>query len=134
MIQGINNNMGGKKAINFANILLFKIFDGKNSKNLKSSGSGNDGNGVVLRNTHFMKPVSKLKQSHASSNGQLNRQSTGNYKKSSSGSSRKRYSTRRVASTAAAVPVLKVATTQHLDTVKVNVSMLELKKVLISDS
>ncbi|KAL3986264.1 hypothetical protein ACH3XW_42015 [Acanthocheilonema viteae] len=103
-----------------------KIFNGENSKNLKSSDSGNNG-GTVLRNTHCMKPVSGVKQPRISSNGQSNRQPTRSYKKSSSGPSRKRYSTRRIASTAVAVPV-PVAVKKHLDTVKVNVSMLELKK------
>ncbi|VBB34441.1 unnamed protein product, partial [Acanthocheilonema viteae] len=109
-----------------------KIFNGENSKNLKSSDSGNNG-GTVLRNTHCMKPVSGVKQPRISSNGQSNRQPTRSYKKSSSGPSRKRYSTRRIASTAVAVPV-PVAVKKHLDTVKVNVSMLELKKLKEFDS
>uniref|UniRef100_A0A0R3RPK0 Microtubule-associated protein futsch n=1 Tax=Elaeophora elaphi TaxID=1147741 RepID=A0A0R3RPK0_9BILA len=104
-----------------------KIFDAKNSKNLKNSGSTSNDNDSAVRNTHRMKAMNRLKQSHLSSNEQPNK----SYKKSSSGSSKNRYSTRRVASTAATLP-LPTAFMQHLDTVKVNVSMLELKKVLIS--
>ncbi|EFO21770.1 hypothetical protein LOAG_06717, partial [Loa loa] len=107
-----------------------KIFNGKNSKNRKNSTNGNNDSGAGLRKTRCMKPVSRPKPSHASSNGQPNRQQqSGTYKKSSSGSLRKPYSTRRIASTGVAnVPVPTVAT-QYLDTVKVNLSMLDdLKK------
>ncbi|CAG9532902.1 unnamed protein product [Cercopithifilaria johnstoni] len=105
-----------------------KIFDGKNSKNLKSSSNGKDGSddGTILRNTYCV-VNNRLKQSHISSNEQSNRQRIGNYTKSSSGSSRKRYSIRRVTSTAATVS-MPTTVKKQLDTVKVNVSMLKLKK------
>ncbi|OZC07202.1 hypothetical protein X798_05780 [Onchocerca flexuosa] len=103
------------------NATFKKIFNGKNAKKLKSFDDGNDGNVNVLRN---MKPVSKVKQFHT---GQPNRKPSGNYKKPLSELSRKRYSTRQVPLTSAIVS-LSPSTEQHLDTVKVNVSMLEVKK------
>ncbi|KAM3716634.1 E3 ubiquitin-protein ligase XIAP [Dirofilaria immitis] len=103
-----------------------KIFSGKNAKKLRNCNNGNDDNGNVSYN---MKLMSRLKQSHAFSNRQANRKSTGNYKKLPSPSElpKKRHSIRRITSTAS-VTLLTTTVTQQLDTVKVNVSMLELKK------
>uniref|UniRef100_A0A915PK43 Uncharacterized protein n=1 Tax=Setaria digitata TaxID=48799 RepID=A0A915PK43_9BILA len=105
-----------------------KLFDGKNSKTSKKDfGNGTSGDGTLLRSTHLMKPVSRLKPFHASSNGETNKQPIVS-KKPFSGSSRRRYSNRRAASnTAVSLPAVSI---QHLDTVKVNVPMLGLKKTI----
>ncbi|VDK79760.1 unnamed protein product, partial [Onchocerca ochengi] len=103
------------------NATLKKVFNGKNEKKLKSFDDGSDGNGNVLQN---MNPVSKLKQFHTR---QPNRKPTGNYKKPLSESSRKLYSAGQVPLTSATAS-LSPSTAQHLDTVKMNVSMLEVKK------
>ncbi|VDK68301.1 unnamed protein product [Litomosoides sigmodontis] len=101
-----------------------KRFDVKNSKNLKYSESGKDGTeAAVLRNSHRMETLGGLKQSHVSVNEESSSQSTGTY--SSSESSTKRYSDQRV-------PLITPSgsdemLTQHLDVIKLDISMAEIK-------